>query len=263
MSDFEALTITIDGHVATLELCRPELLNRFDSILHKEFGRALQAIAEQRDVRATVLCAAGRAFSAGGDTKLMEAGMTDFASRLELIDEGRRLFKEVVDFPKPLIVALEGDVYGVGATVILGADAIVSHPQVRIADTHVRIGLTAGDGGVVAWPMNMPMVLAKRHLLTGDALTGEVAYRLGVVTDLVATREAVRDGAYALAQQMAALPPLAVQLTKRAFNASIAHRTAEAGDVGFYLEAMSLSSRDLREGIDSFKEKRPGVWTGN
>ena len=263
MSGYQSLTITTADHVAVLELSRPDLLNRFDTVLHEEFGRALQELADDGDVRVVILCAAGTAFSAGGDTALMETAMTDFRKRLALIDEGRRLFRAVVDFPKPLVVALEGDVYGVGATVILGADAIVSHPTVRIADTHVRIGLTAGDGGVVSWPMNVPMVLAKRHLLTGDALTGEVAHRLGVVTDLVATRDEVRGEAAALAARIASLPPLAVQLTKRAFNAAVGQRTSEGLDVGFYLEAMSLATQDLREGIASFKERRPGNWITN
>ena len=263
MSDYNALTITTSDYVAKLELCRPELLNRFDSALHAELGRALQQLADDRDVRVAILCAQGRAFSAGGDTALMESAMAEFGPRLALLDEGRQLFRAVFDFPKPLIVALEGDVYGLGATIILGADAIVSHPTVRIADTHVRMGLTAGDGGVVSWPINVPMVFAKRHLLTGDAMTGEVAHRLGVVTDLVATREEVRAAADTLAAHFADQPPLAVQLTKRAFNAAVAHRVSEGLDVGIYLEAMSLASKDLREGIDSFKQKRPGKWTGN
>ena len=89
MADYESLTITTTDHVAVIELCRPELLNRFDTILHEEFGRALQEVADHREVRVAILCASGTAFSAGGDTALMETAMTDFRSRLSLIDEGR------------------------------------------------------------------------------------------------------------------------------------------------------------------------------
>lgn len=76
MSGYQSLTITTADHVAVLEVSGPDLLNRFDTVLHEEFGRALQELADDGDVRVVILCAAGTAFSAGGDTALMETAMT-------------------------------------------------------------------------------------------------------------------------------------------------------------------------------------------
>ena len=248
--------------VLQVELCRPELLNRFDMALHRELGATLTELGADPDVRVVVLSSTGRVFSAGGDTAVMLEAAGDIAHRLGMIDEGRRLFRAVADFPKPLVVALAGNSYGLGSSLILAADAIVSAPAVEISDPHVLMGLAAGDGGCVTWPAAMGMVRAKRHLLTGDPLTAEQAHGLGVVSDLVDTPEQVLGAALALAARMAAAPPLAVQLTKRALNKVLLARADEVLDVGFYLEGLSFGSDDMREAVAAFLEKRPGRWSG-
>jgi enoyl-CoA hydratase/carnithine racemase len=139
---------------------------------------------------------------------------------------------------------------------------VVSTPGVRISDPHVHLGLVAGDGGVVTWPANLPLIRAKRHLLWGEPLLAEDAYALGLVTELVDSADAVRSTALELAERVAALPPVAVQLTKRALNKVLGARVDEAFDTGFYLEAISASTTDLREAVAAFKEKRPGMWSG-
>ncbi|HEV7789602.1 MAG TPA: enoyl-CoA hydratase-related protein, partial [Pseudonocardia sp.] len=100
------------------------------------------------------------------------------------------------------------------------------------------------------------------HLLTGDPLTGAEAHQFGLVSDLVADRSEVRPAALALAARFADLPPLAVQLTKRALNKYLSSHTDDVLDLGFYLEAITMGSADMLEAIAAFQEKRPGRWTG-
>jgi len=259
---FTGIALASKDGVGTLELCRPEVLNRFDEVLHSEFPRALGVFSADESIRVALLKSTGKVFSAGGSTDIMKDAMSSLPRRLELIDHGRALFRAICDFPKPLVVALEGDTYGLGATVALMGDALVTHPNVKIADTHILMGITAGDGGVVAWPASVGLMVAKRHLLTGEALSGERAYQLGAVSDLVAERGAVLGRATEIAAKIASLPPMAVQLTKRAFNKLQSSRIEEAFDLGFYLEAMSFGTEDVREAVNAFLEKRPGVWTG-
>jgi enoyl-CoA hydratase len=260
--DFTALTVEVADGVGTLTMSRPEVLNRFDHALHSEFPVAMGILAADESVRAVLLKSTGKVFSAGGDTDIMKDAASALPRRLVLVDQGRTLFRSVADFPKPLVVALEGDAYGLGATIALMADAVVTHPTVRIADTHVRMGITAGDGGLVAWPMSVGMMAAKRHLLTGDSLSGERAYQLGAISDLVDDRDAVLPAAVALTERLASLPPMAVQLTKRGFNKLQHSRTDDVFDLGFYLEAMSFGTEDLLEAVAAFLEKRPGQWKG-
>lgn len=261
-AEFASMKVTVDGHIATIELSRPEVLNVFDHTLHHEFPSAFTMLAKDPQVRVAVLRSTGRVFSAGGSTDMMKDATGPLPSRLGVIDDGRTLFRSIADFPKPLVVALEGDAYGLGATVAMMGDAIVSHPTVKIADTHVVMGLVAGDGGLVAWPMTVGMTVAKRHLLTGDPLSGQRAYDLGAVTDLAEDRDGVVPLAYKVAERMASLPPMAVQLTKRGFNKLHHARIEDGFDLGFYLEAMSLGTEDLHEAVAAFLERRKPDFKG-
>jgi len=257
------LTVAVADGVAVVELCRPELRNRIDEQLDDDLAQALEQLRQDPEVRAVVLGSTGKVFSAGGDTaRMLGHPKADPLEWMRGVDRGRRLFRQCCDFPKPLVAAVQGDVYGLGTSIVLTADAIVSAPGVRFADPHVHMGLVAGDGGVVAWPSNMAHVLAKRHLLWGTPILAEDAHRIGMVTDLVPTRDEVRPRALEIAAQVAALPPVAVQLTKRALNQVQAARIQEAFDLGFYLEAMTLGTEDMVEAVTAFLEKRTPTFKG-
>ncbi|HKN91719.1 MAG TPA: enoyl-CoA hydratase/isomerase family protein, partial [Acidimicrobiia bacterium] len=183
MSD--TLSLTVDGAVAEITLTRPDVLNRFDVELHEAFTGVLLELRSRTDLRAVVLASTGKVFSAGGDFELMLAGRADVATRTRLVDEGRLMFRLLADVPVPVVVALQGDAIGLGATVALACDAIVASRRASIADPHVAIGLVAGDGGCVVWPAAAGLLRAKRYLLTGDRLSAEDAWAMGLVTDLV------------------------------------------------------------------------------
>ena len=260
MSD--TLAISYNGAVAELTLTRPDVLNRFDAALHADFIEALAELRHHHDVRAVVLASTGKVFSAGGDFELMQALHDDARYRLAQIDEGRRLLNSLIDMPIPIVTALHGDAIGLGATVVLATDAVVAARSAGLSDPHVNIGLVAGDGGCVVWPAATGILRAKRHLLTGDKLTATEAFTLGLVTDLVDTPDAALPAARVLAERIAALPPLAVQGTKRALNRSLQQRAGEVLDLSFALEGVSMASDDLVEAIAAFREKRPPNYQG-
>ena len=262
ISDWDTLGIEVGGHVATVTLSRPDLFNRFDSALHDEFVEALSELRGRPDVRAVVLASTGKVFSAGGDFDWMRQMHDDFALRNAMVDEGRQLVTSLLDFPLPIVAALHGDAYGLGATIVAGCDAVVASRTAVLADTHVVIGLVAGDGGCVVWPQAVGMLRAKRYLLTGDRMTAEEAYTAGLVTDLVAAPEEVLPAAHRLAERLAALPPLAVQGTKRALNRVLLQRAGEVIDLSIALEMSSMASEDLLEAIDAFQHRRPPIYRG-
>lgn len=262
MTAYAALTLSRTDGVTELRLSRPEVLNRFDSTLTRELRAALLELRDDPAVLAVALTSDGKHFSAGGDFESMLAANADHHTLMRQVDEGRDLFRAFADFPKPLVVALQGDVFGLGASLVLTADAVVATPGGRIVDPHVRMGLVAGDGGTVSWPANLPFIRAKRQLLWGEPLTGEEAHRLGIVTELADSAEKVRQLALDLAARVAALPPVAVQLTKRALNKYLHARIDDVFDAGMYLEAISARTSDVAEAVAAFKEKREGRWTG-
>jgi enoyl-CoA hydratase len=257
-----ALSVEISDGIGELRLTRPELLNRFDEVLLGELGPALRALGDDPAVRAVVWTSTGKHFSAGGDTDEILASHRDPVHLAAGIERGKELYRTFAGFSKPLVVALHGHTFGVATSLVLLADAIVTTPSVRISDPHVHMALVAGDGGAISWPVNMPLLRAKRHLLWGQPLSGQEAHELGLVSDLVDSPEKVREVAFSLAARVAALPPIAVQLTKATLNAGLAARVDELLDVGFANEAISNRSADVLEAVNAFKEGRQGRWTG-
>ena len=251
------LTVRTSNGVAEIVLARPEILNRFDSPLHLELIDTLAALARDCDVRSIVLGSTGRAFSAGGDFALMKQAHADPAVRRKIVDDARRLLQAFLELPQPIVVAVQGAAIGLGATVTLMCDAVVAARSAVLADTHVQIGLVAGDGGCLAWPQSLGMNRARRHLLTGDPLDAETAWTLGLVTDLVDEPDEALPAARAIAHRIAALPPLGVQGTKRVLNRVSQERAAEVVDLALALEEQTLASDDLLQGIAAFSARRP------
>jgi enoyl-CoA hydratase len=241
---------------------RPELLNRFDATLHADLTDALRATAADVTVRAVVLGSTGRAYSAGGDFEFMTMAHDDAAVRRSIVDDARQLLSAFLELPQPIVAAVQGAAMGLGATVALACDALVAVRSAVLADTHVNVGLVAGDGGCLVWPAAAGMMRARRHLLTGDPLTAEQAYQLGVVTDLVESAEDVLPAAREIAGRMAANAPLAVQGTKRALNAISRARADEVVDLALRLEEETLATDDVLEGIAAFRERRAPDFKG-
>ncbi|MBH0119534.1 enoyl-CoA hydratase/isomerase family protein [Rhodococcus sp. CX] len=262
MTDYRTVLVERTGHVAELRLNRPDTLNAFDDDLINELPGILVDLARDTEIRAVVMTSTGRHFSAGGDLDTIVAGHEDLNTLMRGVDDGRRLFRAFTDFPKPVVVALHGSCFGVATSLVLTADAVVATPDAVLSDPHVHMGLVAGDGGCVAWPLSAGLARAKRQLLWGEPVTGQQAYELGLVSDLAEDNAAARELAFELGRRVASLPPVAVQLTKRSLNRVLAARTDAVLDTSFYLEALSNRSADALEAVSAFREKREGRWTG-
>ena len=260
--DLSSLRIEVDGHVATITLNRPEQLNSFDQVQHTEFSEAIGLIRNEGEVRAAILAANGHVFSAGGGFDFMEQVMADPNGFMPFADEGLHLINAMIDLPIPIIAAVQGDAMGLGATVVLLCDAVVAARKVRLCDPHVMAGLAAGDGGCLAWPQALGMLRAKRHLLTGEPMSAEDGYAMGLVTDLVEEPADVLPAARALASRIAALPPVAVQGTKRALNRILQQRAGEVLELSMAYECRCIYTDDLREAVSALKERRPGIYKG-
>jgi enoyl-CoA hydratase len=262
-TSLETLTVASasDG-VCEISLARPKLLNRFDNQAQVELATVLEDLAEDETVRAIVLGSTGKAFSAGGDFALMQAAHDDADARRETVEAGLRLLRSFIALPQPIVAAMQGSAIGLGATVALMCDVVVAARSAKLADTHVKVGLVAGDGGCLVWPQAAGMLRARRYLLTGDALDAATAFQVGMVTDLVDEPEEALPCAREIARRIAGLAPLAVQGTKRALNHVTSLRAAEVVELAFELEERTLTSDDLLEGIAAFKESRTANFVG-
>ncbi|VVN97769.1 enoyl-CoA hydratase/isomerase family protein [Pseudomonas fluorescens] len=260
MKEYSTLQFTQDGPVAKILFNRPEILNRMDDVSTAELVDVIERMRRPGDARVLLFASTGKAFSAGGDLEEVRRLATDKDRRFDAWDAGRRLIYGMMEIPVPTVMALQGDAYGLASSIVLSGDIIVASKNVRIGDPHVRVGLSAGDGGCLLWPAAFGMTKAKRHLLTGDPIGAEEAYRLGGVTDLVDTPEEVLPLAERLAAQITELPPMAVQLTKRALNHAMHKQAVDVFEFSLALEQYGMLSEDLLEAIDAFKNKRPPVY---
>jgi len=259
---FTALALdTCDG-VATVTLCRPTLLNRFDAVLHDEFADALEQIGKLPSVRAVLLRSEGKVFSAGGDFDLMRRAHADVSFRRSTIDQARNVLTALSTLRQPIVAAVQGPAVGLGATVTLACDVVVAARSASLADAHVGMALAAGDGGALFWPQSAGMLRARRYLLTGDSITASEAYQFGLVTDLVESADDVRTESERLARHLADLPAWAVQSTKRILNQSTMFRANEVVETGLLLEADTMASSDLLTAIDAFESTRGPRVTG-
>ena len=159
------------------------------------------------------------------------------------------------------MAAVNGPAIGLGATLALMCDIVVASPRARIGDRHVNIGLVAGDGGALIWPLLVGINKAKELLMLGDLVEGEDLERLGIVNHLVPEDE-LEARSMELAQRLAAMPPYAVKATKLTVNTLMRDKLSSVFDLGLAYEHYSAKMADHREATSAWAEKRDGIFTG-
>lgn len=261
-SRYQTLLVEQDAQgVALVTLNRPEKRNAVNDQMHRELEDIFVDLASDDTVRAVVLTGAGTAFCAGGDVEAMKTGTFRPRGPAVPFHEVRRLINNLLEVEQPIVAAVNGDGAGLGATLPLFCDIIVMAETARLADTHVRMGLVAGDGGVVIWPWLVGMARAKEYLLTGQWIDGREAERIGLVNYAVPADQ-VLPRAMEIAHRLAEGAPLAIRWTKYAVNKILREHVNLALDSSMFLEATTMSSEDLQEASHAFFEKRKPEFKG-
>ncbi len=201
--------------VAVATLNRPEKLNAVNGWMHRDLARLPRDADADPEVKVLVITGAGRAFCAGGDM----GGFSENGPEhpVPVSQEGRQIVDHLLDCEKPVISAIHGYAMGFGATLALLPDIVVAAESTVIADTHVSMGLSAGDGGQVIWPLLMGVNRAKYFLMTGDRLTAPEAERMGLVNFVVPDDEYLKR-ALEIADRLAAGPARAISASKVPIN---------------------------------------------
>jgi enoyl-CoA hydratase/carnithine racemase len=262
--DEPSILVARENHIAIVTLNRPAHRNAIDHALHVLLADTLTALSQEPELRAIVLTGAGKTFSAGGDVKAMasRAGTpAGTAHALAVPTMARRLIHAIFDVETPIIAAIQGDAIGLGATVALCCDISVMAATAQIGDTHVRVGLVAGDGGAVIWPLLIGANRAKDFLMRGRIVDGVEAERTGIV-NYVAPREAVLDKALEIATDIAKLAPHAVRWSKASVNKGIKAQLTQVFDLSIAYEALSMVTADHAEAAKALVEKRKPIFEG-
>jgi len=179
-----------------------------------------------------------------------------------MMQEARRIVDSMLDLEKPIIAAVNGAAVGLGATLALFCDVVIASKNARFGDTHVKMGITAGDGGGVIWPLLVGVNKAKQLLMTGDLIGAEKALELGLISEITEEGEALNE-AMVLARRLADGPPYAIQSTKVSINKLIKALSNLVLPLSLSLEEVSMTKQDHREAVLAFQEKRDPKFTGS
>jgi enoyl-CoA hydratase len=251
-----------DDGIGVVTLNRPERLNAVNGRMHAELARFSRDFADDRELRVLVLTGMGRAFSAGGDFSPGDAIGSSTVGP-DMWTEARQIVDHILECEKPIISAVNGFAMGLGANVALLCDVVVAGPNAVFADTHVNMGIGAGDGGQLIWPFLIGVNKAKYFLMTGDRIKGKEALDLGLVNFYVDDNAQLMPKALEIAQRLAAGAPRAIAASKMAVNAYLRSVSSMIMPICLKAEQLTMQTEDHREAVRAFQEKRAPKFTGN
>lgn len=239
-----SLRLTGDGAVRTLTIDRPDQLNALDDDTRRGLVDAFLAFEADPDAAVLVITGAGKAFSAGGDLDSLQRLHDDPPYRRANMRDAEELVRVMLELSKPVIAAVNGPAVGLGCSVTQLCDIVLAAETAWFADPHVSVGLVAGDGGALLWPLTVGALRAKEHLFTGDRLAAVDAERLGLANHVVPGDRLLSE-AYALADRLAAQPQQALRDTKRAVNLHLRAAAALVMPFATAVEGDSAAADDL------------------
>jgi enoyl-CoA hydratase len=243
--------------VGIVELNRPKVLNAINQQMVKELVDAFEAFDRDDEIRVIVLQGAGRAFAAGADINEMAKAS---AVELELLDQFA-VWDRIRLVKKPVICSVQGFAFGGGFEMALSCDMIYAAEDAKFAFPEVNIGVMPGAGGTQMLTKAMGKRKAIEWLWTGDPMTAKEARHYGVVNKLVAP-EVLHKETLMFAERLAKQAPLSLRMIKEAVNKAVDQPLQE----GMLFERKNFSllfaSKDQKEGMQAFLEKRKPDFKG-
>jgi len=251
---------TYEGAVATVTLDRPEKMNALTKEMREELIVAFQSLRFNDDVRAVVLTGAGANFCAGADIDRMAED--DLRARRDRLQSLSQTYMRILHgIEKPVIAAVRGHAVGIGMSLVLGCDIVLASDNARFGQTFRRIGYAPDGGGIWFLTRRLPMNIAKELVFTGRVFDAAEAHRLGLVNHVVPDAE-LGERAAAMAADMAEGPTFALGLSKKLFHVAAGPSLEDFLEVEAFVQPTLGATKDHKEGVAAFREKRRPKFTG-
>lgn len=245
-------------HVALIQLNRPKVLNAISTDLLRDLVEALYILEDDKNVRVIILSGSDRAFAAGADIgQMMEATSID-----QINDTRYRTLKQFSLFTKPLIAAVNGFALGGGCELAMSCDLIIAGDSAKFGQPEIKIGTIPGAGGTQRLTRAIGKSKAMLAVLTGEPMDAYEAERSGLVAKVVPSETLLQE-TFEIAKTIANRAPVAVKLAKESVNMAFESMLKEGLEFerrNFYL---TFSSKDQKEGMRAFMEKREPKYEGN
>lgn len=258
---------TVDDHVATITLNRPERMNAATFDMADQFRELIARADADTDVRAIILTGAGRAFCSGDDVEAAWGDPRMASALAELGSVRPPLTREVAslrDCTTPIVAAVNGPALGVGMDFAAWADIRLAGESATFGQLFVKMGLTADVTGLWLLPRIIGHGPAAELLYTGMTIDSRRALEIGLVSRVVADDELMGE-ALSMAARIAANPPLAVAHIKEGLRRSAGRSINDLDELGAWVGsslARLFASKDHREAATAFVEKRAPTFTG-
>lgn len=263
-------TWTREGHVATIQLARPEKRNAMGMAFWDEFPAVVDEVTADPEVRAIIIAAAGRDFTVGLDLVEMapfflqtaQSGVAGRAEVLKMVKKMQHAFNVLEETDIPVISAVHGWCIGAGIDLITAADIRLGTTDSRYSVRETKVAIVADLGTLQRLQKVIPRGLAAELAFTGKDIDAQEAHRIGLLNHIYESQEALMEAAQAMAQEIAGNSPLSVRGTKAVMRYS-ADRPISEGltHVGLWNTAF-LHSEDLWEAMTAFREKRAPNFKG-
>ncbi len=262
--NFETIQLELRGDVAVITLNRPASLNALNTQVGQEFQAAVSEVVKS-GARAVVLTGAGRAFCAGGDLREMQK-IAERDGRVEaFFDEPLRMLNECIllirNTSLPFIAAVNGAASGGGCNLALACDLVIAGEGARFNQAFIKIGLVPDCGGTFILPRLIGLKRATELLVTGDVVTSRNALEMGMINAVVADEELMAH-AMAMAERLAQAPTAAIGHIKKLLEASATNDYAEQLELERKTQIEAGQTKDFKEGVTAFIEKRSPKFVG-
>ena len=246
--------------VATVTFNRPEVHNALNSNMAEGLGEALDEIEGDSDIRVLILTGAGeKAFLSGSDIKELSRRTPLTGIEASVLRQG--LLNRIESFHIPSIAAINGYAFGVGCEIALACTMRIASENTRMGQLEINLGIIPGGGGTQRLPRLIGKALATELILTGKIINAEEAYRIGLVNKVV-PRDKLTDECLQLSETLSEKSPVAVKYALRAINQGLEVDMA----TGLKIEGLCLgacfASKDSKEGLNAFLEKRKPRYEG-
>ena len=258
---FENILLEKKNSIAYVTVNRPKVLNALNMATMEELRAAFHDIKNDDGIRVVILTGSGeKAFVAGAD--ISELAVQDAVMGKKYAHRGQSVLNLIENLGKPVIACINGFALGGGCELALACTMRLASENAKLGQPEVKLGIIPGYGGSQRLPRLVGKGLAMQHILAGEMISAQEAYRIGLVNEVTAAAELI-PRAEAIAAKIIANAPLAVQYAMEAVNKGMEMMLAE----GLFLEAslfgVCCATEDKKEGTAAFLEKRPAAFKGS
>jgi len=260
--EYKNILVDKKDSILTITLNRPKQMNAMTVEADEEIIELFRDLEDQNDVRVVILTGAGKAFCVGADMSFLdvlgEGSLDEVRGRLQKVINMSLVFQKL---EKPIIAAINGYALGQGLNMAIACDFRIASDKAILGEEFINMALFPDLGGAYLMQQLLGPAKAKEMTFTGNRLNAQEAEKIGLVNKVVPAGK-LMDEVYEMAETLASKSPLAMAVSKRAFN--LALRGALENTINFEasLQSMLAASEDHKEAVNAFLEKRKPVFKG-